>query len=181
MNTVNLRTKRLSLRLVEKSDIDAIHNLHSLPEVDKYNTLGIPNDIEETQAIVDVLVSDSEQSAIRKYTFMIETIDENQFIGLVALNLGSDKFKSGEVWFKLHPYHWGKGFGTEALNAILDLGFDQLRLHRIEAGCAVDNIGSVKLLEKVGMTREGAKRKALPLKTGWADNFEYAILGSDRA
>jgi len=181
MNNVNLKTDRLSLRLVEQSDLEVIHNLHSIPEVDKYNTLGIPKDIEQTKAIVDVSVSDNEQLEIRRYTFMMETIDHNQFVGLIALNLGSDKYKSAEVWFKLHPDHWSKGFGTEALSAILDFGFEELKLHRIEAGCAVENIGSVRLLEKAGMTREGNKRKALPLKTGWTDNYEYAILESDRA
>ena len=93
--------------------------------------------------------------------------------------MGSVKYKSAEVWFKIHPDYWSKGFGTEALNAIIDFGFKELNLHRIEAGCAVENTGSVKLLEKVGMTREGGKRKALPLKTGWADNYEYAILQSE--
>jgi RimJ/RimL family protein N-acetyltransferase len=49
----------------------------------------------------------------------------------------------------------------------------------MEAGCAADNIGSIRTLEKVGMVKEGRKRKVLPLKSGWSDTFEYAILESD--
>ena len=180
MNKVNFRTDRLSLRLVEQSDLEAIHNLHSSPEIDKYNTLGIPKDIEETRKIVEALVIDNNKTKIHRHTFAIERMEDNQFIGLIALNLGSEKYKLAEVWFKFYPDYWNKGFATEALNRIIDFGFEKLRLHRIEAGCAVENLGSVKLLEKVGMTREGSKRKALPLKTGWADNYEYAILESDR-
>ena len=62
---------------------------------------------------------------------------------------------------------------------MLDYGFDTLKLHRIQAGCAVDNIGSIKVLEKVGMTKEGRGRQILPLKNGWSDNFEYSILETD--
>jgi len=54
----------------------------------------------------------------------------------------------------------------------LDFGFNTLKLHRIEAGCAVNNLGSIKVLEKVGMLYEGRERKTLPLKSGWSDNFE---------
>ena len=72
-----------------------------------------------------------------------------------------------------------KGYATEALKEILRFGFDQLNLHRIEAGCAVENVASIKVLEKAGMQREGRKRQVLPLKSGWSDNFEYAILAAD--
>jgi RimJ/RimL family protein N-acetyltransferase len=65
------------------------------------------------------------------------------------------------------------------LRRLINFGFNDLKLHRIEAGCAVENIGSLKVLEKVGIQREGHKRKVLPLKNGWSDNYEYAILETD--
>ena len=54
-----------------------------------------------------------------------------------------------------------------------------LRLHRIETGCAVGNIGSIRVLEKAGMVREGRLRQVLPLRSGWSDNFKYSILETD--
>ena len=63
---------------------------------------------------------------------------------------------------------------------MIDYGFDKLNLHRIQAGCAVENTGSIKVLEKVGMKREGRGRQILPLKSGWSDNFEYSILETDK-
>lgn len=98
-------------------------------------------------------------------------------MGLFALKLGNEKYKRGEVWYKLHSAYWGRGFGTESLKRILDFGFGELNLHRIEAGCAVDNIGSIKVLEKVGMKRGGNEH--FSLKSGWSDNFEYALLETD--
>jgi hypothetical protein len=45
--------------------------------------------------------------------------------------------------------------------------------------CAIENIGSFKVLEKAGMIREGHSRQLIPLKTGWSDCYEYAILAVD--
>ncbi len=84
-----------------------------------------------------------------------------------------------KCWFKLHPNYWNKGYATESLNGIIQFGFENLKLHRIEAGCAIENKGSIKVLEKVGMTREAHTRKLLPLKSGWSDHYGYAILSTD--
>jgi RimJ/RimL family protein N-acetyltransferase len=154
--------------------LDDIHELHSLPQTDEFNTLGIPESKDETQKIIEPWIAD-----IVNYTFAIKQSSDDKFVGLIALKLGKKKYKKAEVWFKLNYRHWNKGYGKEALSKILDLGFNELQLHRIEAGCAVGNIASIKLLEKVGMTKEGRKRKVLPLKNGWSDNFEYAILATD--
>lgn len=176
---IELSTKRTSLRFIEWSDLDSIHKLHSLPETDKYNALGIPDSIEETKSIIEPWVLENKSSSPRNYTFAIDIKTDDDFIGLFGLKLDMEKYKQAEVWYKIHPEYWNKGIATEVLTRIIDYGFSELKLHRIQAGCAVENIGSIKVLEKVGMTREGRRRQILPLKSGWSDNFEYAILESD--
>lgn len=179
MTPIRLKSARLDLRPVKLSDLENIHELHSFPETDKYNTLGIPENKEQTTAVISEWIATHERSPQRNFVFVVQLKDLEEFIGLIALNCGKEKFRNAEVWYKFHPSHWNKGFATEALKAVLDFGFNQLNLHRIEAGCAVDNIGSIRTLEKAGMSREGRKRQVLPLKSGWSDNFEYAILSSD--
>lgn len=176
---VELITERTRLRLMEWSDLEVIHQLHSLPETDEFNTLGIPKNIEETKAIIKSWLEEHQLDQIKNYTFTIETQSSQAFIGLFGLKLGSEKLKRAEVWYKLHPQFWNKGYATESLKAVINFGFESLHLHRIEAGCAVDNIASIKVLEKAGMLREGRRRQILPLKSGWSDNFEYAILETD--
>lgn len=174
---MGLETQRLKLRLINQNDIDNFHYLHSIPEVDYYNTLGIPADINASKKILDDLLKDQESGSY--FTFHIELIEDALFTGMIALKLGASKYQSGEVWFKLLPDFWNQGIASEALSAVLQFGFEELKLHRIEAGCAVDNIASARVLEKVGMLKEGTRRQTLPLKSGWSDNHEYAILSSD--
>jgi RimJ/RimL family protein N-acetyltransferase len=179
MTCTKLKSERIKLRLIELSDLNSIHNLHSLPETDEFNALGIPKNIDETKSIIEPWIAENNLSEIKNYTFAIEQNNNDKFIGILGLKLWSKKHRRGEIWYKIHSNYWRKGFATESVNLILDYGFKTLNLHRIQAGCAVDNIGSIKVLEKVGMIKEGRGRQLLPLKNGWSDNFEYSILETD--
>ncbi len=180
MNTIELKSDRLKLRLIELSDLKSIHDLHSLPETDEFNALGIPKDIHETKSIIIPWIKENQLDEIKNYTFAIENSLSKDFIGLFGLKLWNNKHRRGEIWYKIHSDYWGNGYATESANLILDFGFKTLKLHRIQAGCAVDNIGSIRVLEKVGMIQEGRGREILPLKSGWSDNFEYSILETDK-
>jgi len=145
--------------------------LNSLAETDEYNALGIPKNIQETKSIIEVWTEASKLPKIKNYTSIIEKKLDIEFIGLFELKLGAKKYNRGEVWYKIHSDFWGNGFATEALQAVIHFGFETIKLHRIEAGCAVNNVASIKVLEKTGMTREGRGRQLLPLKSGWSDNY----------
>lgn len=175
---VRIESARLIMSPISLDDLLKIHELHSLPETDKYNTLGIPENLDVTKSILIDWIDNNLQEN-KSLTFKIEHKDNLQFIGLIALNFGKPKFKTAEVWYKIHSNFWNQGYATESLYKLLAFGFKELNLHRIEAGCAIENISSIRVLEKVGMRKEGRKRKILPLKTGWSDNFHYAILSSE--
>ncbi len=179
MNIVNLKTERLNLRPISENDIGNIHKLHSLEETDKYNTLGIPNNITETKIIVEKWIFENNLENNKSFTFAVELNAGTEFIGLIGINLGKEKYQNAEVWFKFNYNYWNKGYATESLKKLIIFGFQNLKLHRIEAGCAIENIGSIRVLEKVGMFREAHTRKLLPLKSGWSDNYGYAILSTD--
>lgn len=176
---MELQTKRLKLVDLIFADLENIHKLHSLPEVDEYNTLGLPTTIHTTDILLNEWLDQKQLIPRSSYIFCIKQFDTNHFVGLIALVLGKANFKIAEVWYKILPEYWRQGFATEALMRILYFGFTDLGLHRIEAGCAVENIASIKVLEKTGMTKEGSKRKVLPIRGNWVDNYFYAILDTD--
>lgn len=97
MTEIKLSTDRLNLRLIQLSDLDSIHTLHSLPETDTFNTLGIPKNSQETKSIIKDWVSKNESPDMKCFTFAIEQNDTHKFIGLISIKLGNRKFKSGEV------------------------------------------------------------------------------------
>ena len=174
-----LKTNRLNIRELTFNDLTHVHELHSLPETDEYNTLGIPETIQTIENLLNEWIIQQRQEPRKSYIFCIDKRDDNTFVGLIAINLGKVNYKSAEVWFKIHKNHWRKGYTTEALASLLAFGFNNLKLHRIEAGCAVENIASGKTLEKAGFTREGLKRKKLPIRGEWKDNYFYGILEED--
>ena len=173
------KTNRLHIRELTFADIDNVHKLHSLPETDEFNTLGIPENIQTTENILNEWLKTQQQEPRNSYIFSIKKNDTNEFIGLIAINLGKINYKTAEVWFKIHKDYWRKGYTSEALTRILKYGFIDLKLHRIEAGCAVENSASSKTLEKVGFQREGMKRKNLPIRGVWKDTYFYGILEED--
>jgi RimJ/RimL family protein N-acetyltransferase len=175
---MQLQTERLKLREVLITDLNDVHTLHSLLEIDKYNTLGIPGSIMETETLVSSWIKTQDEVARKKYVFVIENITQN-FIGLIGINIGKPNYFNAEIWYKLHPQFWNNGYAIESLKAVLFFCFTELKLHRIEAGCATANASSIKVLEKAGFIREGICRKILPIRGEWIDNYFYAILEED--
>ena len=176
---VGIESKRISFRLVENTDLEFIHKLTSIPEVEQYNTLGVPENKEVTIKMVSNILERNQDIDTGNFCYLLEELTSKKKMGLFGLKLGPKRYKSAEVWFKFLPEFWGKGIATEALLKSIDYGFNKLNLHRIHAGCAVDNLASKRVLEKSGMTLEGRGRKILPLVSGWSDNFEYSILESE--
>ncbi|NEU09316.1 GNAT family N-acetyltransferase [Flavihumibacter sp. R14] len=176
---MELQSNRLRIRELALTDLLEIHQLHSFPETDEFNTLGIPANIGITESLLSGWIRQQNVNPRTTYIFCIELLETNRFIGLAAITLGKLNYKIAEVWYKIHPGCWGKGYATEALSTLIEFGFRDLGLHRIEAGCATGNIASIKVLEKVGMSREGSKRKILPIRGEWVDNYFYSILETE--
>ena len=174
-----LETPRLFITEITSEDISHIHEMNSYPEVARFNTIGIPKDISETQKLLQPFIDDQKKEIRTQFGWAIKLKGTHEFIGQIAMFLSSEKYRSGEISYGLTPLYWKKGYAIESAKAIVHFGFKTLGLHRIIAGVATENNSSIAILDKLGMTREGHHRKILPLKSGWADNYEYAILEED--
>ena len=174
--SIVLQTQRLTLIPLTAAHVSAVFALHALPAVAAFNTIGIPKDQSTTEAILAPKLD----PANKDHLGWIIANKQGVFMGEISLILAPERFKKGEISYSLHPDYWGKGFATAAVKTLLEHAFNSLDLHRVEAGVAVENAKSIRVLEKVGMQREGRHRKILPLKTGWSDNYSYAILKADK-
>ena len=83
------------------------------------------------------------------------------------------------MWYKIHLSILREGYAYEALTRLFRYAFNYLNLHRIDTDCAINNLESIKLLDKLGMIREGKKRKFLPISGEWIDSYIYGILYED--
>ena len=176
---VQFYSRRLFLNEIKSSDLDSIHKLHSNHQVDLFNTLGVPSGIKTTEKLLQSWVAEQSNFPKTKMVFAITIVAQNDFIGLLGINMGKPGYNSAELWFKIDPACWNQGYATEAVHRTLKLCFEDLELHRVEAGCAVENIAAYRVLEKCGFLREAHCRKLLPIRGQWHDNYGYAILSSD--
>ncbi len=176
---MQLETDRLILNELTWNDLDDIFASHRLEEVAKFNTIGIPENKDVTRDIIRGAIEDKANALRSIYGWSIRLKEHNLFIGEAGMSSSNNRFRRGEIHYHLRPDHWGKGYGTEVAKGLIEFGFEQLQLHRVEAGVATDNIGSIRVLEKAGMSREGIRRKILPIRGEWYDNYMYAILDED--
>jgi [ribosomal protein S5]-alanine N-acetyltransferase len=179
VNVMVIESERLTLKEISWDDLEDIHRLHCFPEVDEFNTIGIPSKIGDTKKLIKPMIESRSIIPRKVYTWKIILKEHNTFIGLTGFSLSLDRFKLGEIYYKLLPDYWGKGYATETVKILIRTGFDFFKLHKIEAGVATQNIRSIHVLEKVGMTKEGLRRKILPIRGEWVDNYHYAILEDD--
>lgn len=175
----NLESQRLNLKEFTWDDLENIHRLHSCPDIDRYNTLGIPKTINDTKEVLESVIEDSRNLIRKKISWSLFLKKTGEFIGEAGISISANRFKLGEIYYNLLPGFWGAGYGTETARTIVNFGFSRLGLHKVEAGVATENARSIKVLEKARMTREGLRRKILPIRGEWKDNYHYAILEND--
>ncbi len=97
-------------------------------------------------------------------------------IGAGEINIRDFTNRVGEVAYIVNPDYGRKGIATDVSKMLIDFGFKELNLHRIYATCDPRNIGSLKVLKKVGMVKEGRIREDLLIKEGWRDSLLYSVL-----
>jgi ribosomal-protein-alanine N-acetyltransferase len=114
------------------------------------------------------------------YPFYIFRTSDGALLG--GLTLGQIRrgvAQTGSLGYWMGEPFAGKGYMTTAVRALLPYAFTALRLRRIEAACLPENLASIRLLERVGFTREGYARSYLCIAGAWRDHLLYAILAED--
>src|SRR5262249_14337213 len=97
-------------------------------------------------------------------------------IGDVVLSWVDSEFRQGEIGYVLHPDHQGKGYTTEAVRVLLRVAFEVLELHRVFGRTEARNVGSIRVMEKLGMRPEAHLVENEFVKEEWQSEVVYAIL-----
>lgn len=172
---VLVRTERLLLRDFVEGDWPALYAIESRPEVARYQSFE-PRSEQESRAYVEGAVAGAKAVPRTTYDLAAVLPEEDLLIGRFGLGITDAANAEGVLWYTLHPAAWGNGYATEAARGLVGFGFRELRLHRIWADCDSANVPSWRLLERIGMRREGHLRENARVKGAWADSLIYAIL-----
>jgi RimJ/RimL family protein N-acetyltransferase len=111
-----------------------------------------------------------------KFQLAVVLKSSNQLIGNCGVRMEKADDLEANIGYELNPQYWNFGYATEAAHAIVDFGFQHFGIHRIWADLVADNVGSVHVLEKLGMRLEGHLREKAYFKGRWWDALIYAIL-----
>lgn len=170
-----LTTPRLILRDFIKADWETVLTYQQDPLYLRYNEW-TSRTADEVRQFIQMFLDQQRQEPRIKFQFAVTLKPSGQLIGNCGVRRDSPEAHEGDIGYELDPRFWGQGYATEAARAVLHFGFTQMNLHRITAWCVADNVGSARVLEKLGMQQEGRLRDHQYFKGRWWDTLSYAIL-----
>jgi ribosomal-protein-alanine N-acetyltransferase len=170
-------TERLLLRDFVHDDWTAVHRYGSDPEVMRWLSLP-PNTEEITQRFLARKTEVQWQEQRSSFELAVTLAPKGELIGSCRVSMVNPAQREASIGYVLRRDMWGNGYTTEAAREILRMGFEQLGAHRVFATCDAGNVASYRVMEKLGMRREGrhAQDRWVPTLERWRDTFHYAIL-----
>jgi len=170
-----LKTQRLLLRRLEKTDANEMFFLRSNENVLRYIGREPTKTIAEAEEFINMINKnvDENESILWGITFLN---DPSTIIGTICLwNFKIESYRT-EIGYLLHPDHWRKGIMKEAITSVVDYGFSVLGLHSIEALLSPENIASSSVLESTGFEKEGHLKESFYFNGKFTDTAIYSRL-----
>lgn len=172
-----LTTDRLVLRKITLEDAPELFFMRTNDRVMKYIERPRPTDISDTIAFINKITEQEKNNDL--ITWGITLKNESKLIGTVCyLNIKKENYRS-ELGYALHPDFHNKGIMNEVLVAVIDYGFNVMKLHSIEANINPANLASQKLLEKHKFVREAYFKENFFWQGKFLDSAIYSLLNQN--
>lgn len=173
-NLPTLETERLLLRKLTVEDAQDMFQYGSDAEVSRYVTWEAHRTLEDTKEFIQFVLTKYEKGEIAPWGIVLK--ETSELIGTIDFVSWQINHKIAEIGYVIAQKYWGQGIATEAGKEILEFGFQNMHLVRIQARCFVENGGSERVMKKLGMSYEGTLRKAMFSKGEHRDLYVYSIL-----
>jgi len=148
--TTQIETNRIILRNFVESDAPAVFEFNSNLEVQKYTGDEIITSLERAKELI-TRVSQADYDTYGYGRWAAVYKPENKVIGFAGLKY-LPEIAETDIGFRFLPQYWGKGIATEVSKEIIKYGFETLNLEQIVGVAMPENIGSNKVLEKIGLS-----------------------------
>lgn len=169
-----LQTNRLQLWQFRDNDAAALYFLRSDEQVMRYIDRPRAQSEEDIRLFIERAKTDIEQGTGLSWGICLQ--GEDALIGYIGYwRMQPSNFRS-EVGYALHPDHQGKGLAREALEAVIDFGFNQMGLHSMEANINPGNDASRQLLLRCGFVKEAYFRQNYYFNGQFLDSEIYSLL-----
>ena len=164
----------IKLRKLKTPDAKCLLDYYSNPEVYRYLDWNGPSNINDAKKIISIWNKGYKNGIIIR--FGIEDIEEKVIIGTIFLS--DFNGNRADIGYELNKKYWNKGIMKTAINEILKMSFDVLKLRRIQATVDENNARSIKLLEKCGFKYEGKLKnyETNHVTNTVKDMFMYSII-----
>jgi len=173
-----LETQRLRLRPLTPEDAATVARLAGRREI-AHTTISIPHPYSEDQARQWIATHTGQSDAAKGILFGVAARDDVQLIGAAGLRDIDAEHSQAELGFWIGVQSWSKGYATEAARRVVRYAFEELQLNRVYAHHMVRNPASGRVLEKLGMKREGLLRQRVRKWGVFEDVVLMAILHED--
>jgi [ribosomal protein S5]-alanine N-acetyltransferase len=170
-----IKTERLLLRRMTDADAPEIFFLRSDETVMKYIDREKPKTIEEAVAFIQKVNTGIDNNECIMWAIALQDKPDT-LIGNIGFWRVLNQHYRSEIGYMLHPGLWNKGIMKEALLAVTDYGFNQMKLHSIEAHINPGNAASGAVLEKAGFIREAYFKEDFFFKGKFIDTAVYSLL-----
>ncbi len=168
-----ITTERLKLRPFEVTDARSIQRLAGAEEI-AATTLNIPHPYKRGMA-EGWMRGQAADWHERTNLVLAITTENNGLVGAISLKL-EITHRRAELGYWIGVPFWNRGYATEAAEAMIFFGFNELSLNRIEAQFFGENVASGRVMQKIGMTYEGVLREYVVKGYALLDSVRYAIL-----
>jgi ribosomal-protein-alanine N-acetyltransferase len=172
-----LDTPRLRLRAPIAADVPALFSIFSDPETMRYWSRPAMTDVAEAAALLHDVWRHAEAGTLFQWGVALR--GDDRVIGTCTLFRIDRVHRRAELGYILRRDHWGRGFASEALTAIIGHAFGALELHRLEADVDPRNTGSIRLIERMGFKREGHLRERYFVAGDIQDSLIYGLLAPE--
>ncbi|WP_079504987.1 GNAT family N-acetyltransferase [Mesobacillus jeotgali] len=169
-------TERLILRLFQESDAPAVTRLCNNYNLYK-STLNLPYPYSLKDALGWISRHEENFEGDRFYEFAVTDRESGELYGAVALS-NNQRFSNGEIAYWVGEDYWGKGYATEAAQAVVKFAFEVKGYHKVYARYFQSNPASGKVMEKLGMKEEGILIDQIKKEDQFEDLVCYGIVNS---
>jgi ribosomal-protein-alanine N-acetyltransferase len=171
-----LSTPRLILRALHPTDLDDLYEYASDSEIDQYVPWEHYQNIDEARENLNEFLEEYEKDGLGAWG--LEHRADKKLIGITNISIPHRINRRVELGYTISRAYWGKGYATEAVQAVIHFGFEIIKLVRIEAVVRPENIASARVLEKSGMQFEGVLHSYQVWKNKPCDLRMYTIINT---